>query len=160
MIAGRHGCSWMGSEGLRNDDPHTRPKSLVAGQQDWKAGCPCAHLTVTTMIAQTVYDLSGSLPAQPRPQIGPCERPCMLIKPCLREHPGWEFGDKCSAGSHFNCRKAIFRRGAVGHLRSPWPEKAAWSVPGMGSRRQDRNLLSHKRSRVAWSPSVAPRPGS
>jgi hypothetical protein len=44
-------------------------------------------------------------------------------------------------------------------LRSPWPEKAAWSVPGMGSRRQDRNLLSHKRSRVVWSPSVVTRPG-
>src|ERR1700723_1807227 len=44
------------------------------------------------------FDLSDGFPAKPRPQIGPGERPCMLIKPCLREHPGWEFGNNCSAG--------------------------------------------------------------
>jgi hypothetical protein len=47
----------------------------------------------------------------------------MLIQPSLREHPGWEFGNNCSAGHHFKCLKAISRRQTVRHLRSLWPEK-------------------------------------
>lgn len=69
----------------------------------------------------------------------------MRIKPRLREHPGWEFGNNRSAGSHFNRLKAICRRCAVGHLRSPWPGKAMLSVRGVRPWWQHRNLLSHDR---------------
>ena len=78
----------------------------------------------------------------------------MLVKPCFRKHSGWEFGNNCSAGRHFNRLKAIFRWHAVRHLRSPWPEKAARSMPGMGSRRQNRILLSHERPPRRLSTSV------
>jgi hypothetical protein len=128
------------SLGVLAHEGETQHRSAYKSQD-----CGVVAITNRRTEGMAPINLSRNLPTQPRPQIGPSERPCMLIKPCFREHPGWEFGNDCSAGRHFDRRKAILGRHAVGHLRSPWPEKAVRSVPVMRSRRQHRNLLSHGR---------------